>query len=416
MVVINKDPSNAAQVTFTLNNFSPATVTAYTLSQSSPGSIVASSSQSWNATQTFQPYTATLLVVSGTLASAPAAEWELNPDTVQVPAKGSVTLAPQVLSGSGSVTLNAAQFDSGSTCAQNGGSMSITAAQLKLSPLARGAIAVSPGSAPGFCHFTVTGQDSAGVTQIQGGWIVVGYPAATLANGTASVSGTAGTQITLSVTLTPGSAISTPVCSSAPSCGPTYAAGASVLFTVDAGSLAGGVYPATAGLQQIAKANASGVASVQLTLPATAGVVHVTAEGPYALGHSVIAFTETALGSHIAQALTGDSEAPAPASAPAVVFTVAPSEVLIGHPASLAWSAAGAESCTASGDWAGPRPVTGTESFAPAAAGSYTFVLTCTGPGGDVSQSAPLVVVEAPEPPAARPARSGTITGGGHGM
>jgi hypothetical protein len=145
-------------------------------------------------------------------------------------------------------------------------------------------------------------------------------------------------------------------------------------------------------------------------------VVHVTAEGPYALGHSVIAFTETALGSHIAQALTGDSEAPAPASAPAVVFTVAPSEVIVGHPASLAWSAAGAESCTASGDWAGPRPVTGTESFAPAAAGSYTFVLTCTGPGGDVSQSAPLVVVEAPEPPAARPGRSGTIVGGGHPM
>ncbi|HEY1203765.1 MAG: glycoside hydrolase family 44 protein [Bryobacteraceae bacterium] len=293
MVVINKDPANAAQVTFALNHFSPGTFTSYTLSQASPSAIVASSSQTWNATQTFQPYTATLLVINGTLPSTPAAEWGLNPDAIQVPANGSVALAPQIVSGSGSVTLTAAQFDSSSACATSGGSMSITAAQLP------GAIAVSPGSglAAGFCHFTVTGQDSAGVTQTQGGWIVVGYTAATLANTTSSASGAPGTQVTLSVTLTPGAAISSPVCTSVASCGPSYAAGASVLFSVDAGSLAGGVYPAAPGLRQIAKAGATGVASVQLTLPASAGTVHVTAEGPYGLGHPVIQFAETVQGS-----------------------------------------------------------------------------------------------------------------------
>jgi hypothetical protein len=31
-----------------------------------------------------------------------------------------------------------------------------------------------------------------------------------------------------------------------------------------------------------------------LTLPATAGAVHVTAEGQYGLGHPVVTFTETA--------------------------------------------------------------------------------------------------------------------------
>jgi hypothetical protein len=289
MMVVNKDPANAQQVTFALNNFSPGTITSYTLSQASPNAITASSSQPWSATQTFQPYTVTLLVVSGSLPSTPAVEWELNPDAIQVPANGAVTLAPRIVSGSGSVALATAQFDSGSVCAQHGGAIGITSAQLP------GAIAISPGSSTGFCHFTVTGQDSGGVTQTQGGWIVVGYPAATLANSTSSASGAAGSQVTLSVTMTPGAAISTPVCSSAAACGPTYAAGASVLFTVDAGSISGG-YPATPGLRQIAKAGADGVASVQLTLPANAAAVHVTAEGPYAYGHPVIQFAETVQG------------------------------------------------------------------------------------------------------------------------
>ncbi len=287
LMVVNKDPANAAQVTFTLNNFTPTTVTSYTLSQTSPGAITASSSQAWNATQTFQPYTVTLLVVNGSLPRTPSAEWELNPDAIQVPAGGAVTLAPRIVSGSGTVALATAQFDSGSVCAQHGGSISVTSPQLP------GAIAVSPGSASGSCHFTVTAQDGGGVTQTQDGWIVVGNPAATLANSTTVNSGAAGAQVTLSVTLTPGAAISSPVCGNPP-CGPSYAAGASVLLTVDAGSLSGGVYPAASGLRQIAKAGANGVASAQLTLPLAAGAaVHVTAEGPYALGHPVIQFIET---------------------------------------------------------------------------------------------------------------------------
>jgi len=82
---LTTDPANAAQVTFTLNNFTPTTVTSYTLSQTSPGTITASSSQAWNATQTFQPYTVTLLVVNGSLPTTPAVEWELNPDAPHPP-------------------------------------------------------------------------------------------------------------------------------------------------------------------------------------------------------------------------------------------------------------------------------------------------------------------------------------------
>src|SRR5439155_16576850 len=86
LVVVNKDPSNAAQTTFNFTSFTPSQVTTYSLSQASPNSIVAGTSQAWSSTMTFQPYTATLLVISGTTANVPAAEWDLNPDTIMVPA------------------------------------------------------------------------------------------------------------------------------------------------------------------------------------------------------------------------------------------------------------------------------------------------------------------------------------------
>ena len=80
------------------------------------------------------------------------------------------------------------------------------------------------GSTPGFCHFTVTGTDS-GATQTQGGWIVVGNPAATLAKTSGDgQTGTNGTVLpqALTVTLTPGASGGSNT-------------GASVLFTTSAG-------------------------------------------------------------------------------------------------------------------------------------------------------------------------------------
>jgi hypothetical protein len=43
----------------------------------------------------------------------------------------------------------------------------------------------------------------------------------------------------------------------------------------------------------IVTTDSSGLASVVLTLPAAAGAVRVTAEGPFGLGHPVARFTET---------------------------------------------------------------------------------------------------------------------------
>jgi len=137
---------------------------------------------------------------------------------------------------------------------------------------------VTAGGAPGFYHYSVSGTDSTTTSQ-QGGYIVVGNPGAAFTKMGDGQSGRKGTALAnpLSATLFAGSSGGSD-------------SGASVLFTTDGGSLSNGT---TSGTKVIAVTNSAGVASVTLTLPATAGPVHVTAEGPYALGHPVATFTET---------------------------------------------------------------------------------------------------------------------------
>ena len=277
IMVINKDPGNAANVTLNLNNFTAVSCAAYTLSQSSPSSIVASTPSSCGGSLTVASYSVTLLVMTGVPSSVPAAEWDLNPDTVMAPAGGTVTLSPHITSaksGTAFATLSAPTIDSG------GGTIAVTKVSVTQTLLTGdGAINITAGTTPGFYHFTVTGTDSSSVVQTQGGWLVVGNPPATLAKSTDPQSGGVGTSLTLGVTLNPTTSGGT-------------ATGATILFTTDAGTLSGG----TAGnaTSQLVTTNASGVANITLTFPATAGPLHVTAEGPYQLGHPVATFTETA--------------------------------------------------------------------------------------------------------------------------
>ncbi|MGH9748004.1 MAG: glycoside hydrolase family 44 protein [Candidatus Acidiferrales bacterium] len=270
LLVINKDPANTANVGFTLANFTPSASQAFTLSKSSPNAIVASASQPWSSVQSFAPYSATLLVVAGKLSKTPAAEWDLNPDAIQAAANSTITLAPKILSSSGaSVMLQSAQFDSGSSA---GGTVSITSSQL--TSTSDGAVTITSGSTPGFYHFTVTAQDSAGVAQKQGGWLVVGNPAATLAKTGDNQTGGVGKMLQLNVTLNPGSSGGTN-------------SGASILFSTDAGTF-------SSATRQIVTTNSSGVAAITLTLPSNGATIHVTAEGPFGLGHPVATFTEIA--------------------------------------------------------------------------------------------------------------------------
>jgi len=210
---------------------------------------------------TFAPYSATLIVTAGT-SQLPGAEWDLNPDTTMVAAGGTVVLNPKVTSGTASVTLGTPTFDNGITVAVTAGSLSAGHP---------GKITVTAGTTPGFYQYTVPSTDSNGIAQTQSGWIVVGNPPATLTTTGNGQKGAAGSQLNLSVTLNAGQSGGS-------------AAGGTIFFTTSAGSLS----------SRIVTTNSSGVASVVLTLPATAGTVHVTAEGQYGLGHPVAAFTETA--------------------------------------------------------------------------------------------------------------------------
>jgi fibronectin type 3 domain-containing protein len=278
LLVLNKDPANTASVQFAFNGFTPTSVVSYTLASTTPTKITASSSGAWSATQSFAPYTATLLVITGTTATLPASSWDLNPDTTMVPASGTVILNPKIISGSTNVNLSSAVFDAYEGAAACSGSLSLTTSTI--TPSMPGEITVTAGSTPGFCHFTVTGSDGT-ATQTEGGWIVVGNPAATLAKTTGDgQTGTHGTALPtpLTVTLSAGSSGGTNT-------------GASVLFTTNAGTLSNGT---ATGTKVIVVTNSSGVTpAVTLTLPSTTGTVTVTAEGPYGLGHPVATFSET---------------------------------------------------------------------------------------------------------------------------
>jgi hypothetical protein len=261
ILVLNKDPANTVQAQFAMNGFTPKQVTSYTLASTNPTQIVASKTTSWSSTITFAPYTATLLVVTGT-AQLPGAEWDLNPDTTMVAAGGTVVLQPKVTSGTATVTLGTPTSDSGVT---------LVVSQPTLSAGHTGKITVTAGTTPGFYHYSVPSTDTSGVAQQQGGWILVGNPPASFAKTGDQQKGAAGSQLTLSVTLNPGQSGGS-------------AAGGTVLFTTSAGSLS----------SRTVTTDSTGKASVVLTLPSSSGAVHVSAEGQYALGHPTAVFTETA--------------------------------------------------------------------------------------------------------------------------
>jgi hypothetical protein len=262
LLAINKDPSATDSAQITLTGFNPSQVTTYTLGQANPTKIVASTKQAWTSSWSFAPYSATLLVVSGTLAQKPASDWDINPETTMAPASGRTTLHPRLVSGSSTVTLASVTSDSGVT---------MTIKQPVVSKSQQGSISVMSGATPGFYHFTVTGNDSSGVTQTESGWILVGNPAATFTKSGDGQIGPPGGQLTLSVTLNPGQSAGT-------------AQGATVLFTTNGGTLS----------SRMVRTDATGKAVVVLTLPNSPGKVQVSAQGPFGLGYPAATFTETA--------------------------------------------------------------------------------------------------------------------------
>ena len=77
---------------------------------------------------------------------------------------------------------------------------------------------------------------------------------------------------------------------------------------------------------------------------------------------------------------------------PTVSLSFAPASVQVGQQATLTWSTTDATSCVASGAWAGNQAPSGSTGVVRTTAGTYTYTLTCTGPGGTASGSVALGV------------------------
>jgi hypothetical protein len=274
IIVVNKDTTNTANVTFNLTGFTPSTMTLYKLASTSSTAVTTTASSSWESTQSFAPYSITLIVAKGT-GTATGAEWAINPDDLAVSAGSSVTLHPALTSSTGSLTLTGATMDSEAVASYSGTTMTVATAAVTTGltdSTGWGKLTFTAPSNPGFYRINVTGQDSAGVTQTQQGWLVVGNSAASLSKTSGDAqTGATGSTVTLTATFVPGSSGAS-------------AGGVSILFTTTAGSLS----------QAIVTTDSTGAASTTLTLPATAGTVTVTAEAPIPWGHPVVTFTETA--------------------------------------------------------------------------------------------------------------------------
>ena len=126
-----------------------------------------------------------------------------------------------------------------------------------------------------------------------------------------------------------------------------------------------------------ATTNAAGSASCALT-PMQAGTATLTAKFA---GSSTLAAATTSVGFNVSYA---------PTAAPTVSIAVSPTAIAAGSPATLTWSSTNATACVASGSWTGTKASSGTQSVTPAATGSYSYVLTCMGNGGQASASAVL--------------------------
>lgn len=70
----------------------------------------------------------------------------------------------------------------------------------------------------------------------------------------------------------------------------------------------------------------------------------------------------------------GSSSNPTP-----ITISVQPTTVVAGQSATVTWSVTAGSSCTASGAWSGPEPLSGTQTVSPTAAGTDMYTLTCSG-------------------------------------
>ena len=86
---------------------------------------------------------------------------------------------------------------------------------------------------------------------------------------------------------------------------------------------------------------------------------------------------------------SGGGSVPTPPAtpSPAVSFSASSQSIDVNTEFTLTWSATNTNSCTASGDWSGDKATSGNEALIEVQIGTKTYVITCSGTGGEASAS-----------------------------
>jgi hypothetical protein len=97
---------------------------------------------------------------------------------------------------------------------------------------------------------------------------------------------------------------------------------------------------------------------------------------------------------------------------PSVTLSASPSSLPYNGSTTLSWSSANSSGCTASGDWSDSKATSGSQTI-PALTTNSSFNLSCSGPGGDASDSVSITVAAAPLPTLSFSASPGTVAQNG---
>ncbi len=81
---------------------------------------------------------------------------------------------------------------------------------------------------------------------------------------------------------------------------------------------------------------------------------------------------------------------------PTITFSANPASITSGNSSTLSWFATNTTSCTASGGWTGSKTASGSQSVTPTS--NTTYILTCSGNGGTVTQSVTVAVSSVSSP------------------
>jgi subtilase family protein len=85
----------------------------------------------------------------------------------------------------------------------------------------------------------------------------------------------------------------------------------------------------------------------------------------------------------------------------APMLVLSKSAIDLGQSSTITWSSANAAGCTASGNWSGSLPASGSQTVVPTAGGTATYSLTCANVIGSSAAGSASLAVAVPPPPAA---------------